>query len=110
MEFEAGESFVVGSQTEISFVSGDSQEVTLKIFGRNQTYRLDDLRMGIAQALAKFKLDLDHPNSKAMQAAFMRFHPAVRDMEVAKELMQEAVSAGVIQPGILGLFDDEYEL
>lgn len=108
-DFDPGESFVVGNQTEISFVGADTQSVTFKIFGRNQTYRLTDLRMGIAQALAKFKMDLTHPNSKAMQASFMRFHSAVPDQEVARGLMLEAITAGVVDANMEELFDDQYE-
>lgn len=107
-----GESFTVGSSTNVSFVEGNREAVTLRILGQNRTFRLPELKIGIASALADLKMEATHPSSVAAKAAFALFHAGSNDETVrrARSDMQTAIDAGQIPADTVAVFDDDYSL
>ncbi len=109
----AGESFLIGTSTQASFVEGDSTHLVVRIRGQNQSFTLTELPVGLAFAVADLKMP-DSPTSKACKAAFTLFHPGAASNDLAlqraRTLMSEAISSGSVPDDMLSIFTDEYEL
>ncbi|RMF44703.1 MAG: hypothetical protein D6753_01910, partial [Planctomycetota bacterium] len=108
----AGEVFTAGTSTPVSFVEGSSELLVVRVFGRNQRYRLTELPLGIAFGLAQLKMDVGEPVVAARQAAFALLHPKTSSvgMERARKLMQEAIAAGVVPEDMMQVFEEDYSL
>jgi hypothetical protein len=107
----AGESFKVQS-TDVSFVGGDAEKVTIRMRGQNQTFALTKILPGLAYAIADLQLDQVHPSTLAKKAAFTLLHPNNNALVLdrARKMMAEAEEAGVVPVGTSSVFDDDYSL
>lgn len=106
------EVFTVGTSTQASFVEGNSQSLSVRIRGQNQTFPLTELPIGLAFAVADLKLDSVHPSDMARRAAFAVLHPgAIRNelaQSKARQMMADAVAAGAVSQDMLLIFSDDF--
>ena len=107
---EAGASVTVGSSTQVGVVETRSDSIILKVAGANRTYKIDDLPLGLAVALA------DHGQEKTphwliVKGGYVLAHQdAVEDaVEKAKQWWQEAAQAGGELGDLELLLEDDYE-
>ena len=105
----AGETITVGSRP-LSIVEGDSQKLIARLSGRNTTFQLTELPVGIFEGLIDLTLDIKNEAALARRAAFIMFHPKNNDLALkkARERMQAAEDAGKVPDGITELFDAEF--
>jgi hypothetical protein len=107
---EAGESFKVGTSTQVSFVEAKDDRIVLRIAGMNKTYRFDDLPPGLALALVDFKLPPGDPETKVLKGAYLLVHRR-SDSEThakARELWQQAQASGRDMSLLLPLLTENY--
>lgn len=104
-----GESFNVGSRP-VSFVEGTPEKIIVRISGRNATYPLTELPVGLFEGLVDLTLDIENESALARRAAFVLFHPKNNDISLkkARERMQAAEDAGRVPKGTTAIFDAEY--
>jgi hypothetical protein len=107
---QAGESFQVGSSTQVSFVEALPDKVVFRIAGMNRTYALEDLPPGLAVVVADFKLPSDNPQSKVVKGAYLALHERGDSptTDKARSLWEEARTAGAKVDSLLPLLDDDY--
>ncbi len=107
----AGETIRVGS-TQLSFVEGDSNSITIKQTGRVQKYPFTELPNGIAYGIANLQMDLEHPRSAACRAAFAWAHPKTNSLTLkeARSAMGAAVAANAVPADTPKIFDDDFSL
>jgi hypothetical protein len=110
----AGEVITIGTSTPVSFVDWRDGELTMRIRGQNRKFRLTDVPIGLAYALADLSLDAAAPTTQARKAAFALVHPGAAGNDLAtqraREMMLTAVAAGVVDEGLEQVFDDDYAL
>jgi hypothetical protein len=112
---KSGESFRVGTSTEVAFVEATPGKVTLRVSGMNRTYPLAELPVGLAMALADLKLPASDPATKLAKGAYLALHkvpdPAAkaRDEEKAKALWKEAASEGAEIAELEAALNDNYD-
>ncbi len=110
----AGETFIVGKSTDASFVDASPERLTLRIEGKNQSWTMTELPIGIAFAIVDMAMDREHPRSLAAKAAFTLVHPASQGKELAlnraQQMMAEAIDAGVVTQDMAQVFSDDYKL
>ncbi len=107
----AGESFMVKS-TPVSIVEGSAEKIVIRNRGRNESYTLIEIPVGLAYALSDLKLDSVHPSSLARKAAFALVHPRSNELVLAKarEMMAEAIASKVVDADLMDAFDDDFAL
>ncbi len=107
----AGETFKVKS-TDVSYVEGSQSHIVIRMLGRNQSYDLVEIPVGLAMGLADLRLDSVHASTPAKKAAFIILHPNNNRLvlEQAREMLAEAVTAGVVPEEAAAIFDDDYQL
>jgi hypothetical protein len=114
MGLEPGESFQVGSSTQVAFVSGSAEEVTLRIAGSNRRFPLNDLPPRLALELSEFKLDAKSPQGRVVQGAYLLFHKQTdaelkqNERERARALWEEALDAGADIERLMPLLTEDY--
>ncbi len=107
----AGETIRVGS-TQLSFVEGDANSITIKQTGRVQKYPFTELPNGIAYGIANLQMDVEHPRSAACRAAFAWAHPKTNALTLkeARSAMGSAVAANAVPADTPKIFDDDFSL
>src|SRR5262245_20795356 len=107
---QAAETFKVASGTEVAFVEGFPDGVTLRVLGRNSTYGFGDLPAALALAIADRKLPARNPTSAVIKGAYLAVHKQNdnRVQEKAKELWEEAEASGVKTAHLMSFFSDNY--
>ncbi|MDX1925674.1 MAG: hypothetical protein SFV81_04110 [Pirellulaceae bacterium] len=108
----ATETFKIGGSSEAAFIDGNETAVSLRIRGKNQTFKLTELQIGVAHGLVDLKMDVAHPSSLARKAAFVLVHPKTNDLALkrAREQMAEAAGAGAVEADMTAIFDEDYSL
>jgi hypothetical protein len=111
---QAGESFQVGSSTQVAFVSGSANEVTLRIAGSNRRFALSDLPPQLALDLSDFKLASNNPTSRVVKGAYLLVHKQPdaelkqKELERAQTLWDEAVKEGADIEYLMPFLTDNY--
>jgi hypothetical protein len=107
---QAAETFKVASGTEVAFVEGFPDGVTLRVLGRNSTYGFGDLPAALALAIADRKLPARNPTSAVIKGAYLAVHKQNdnRVQEKAKEFWEEAEAGGAKTAHLMLFFTDNY--
>ena len=107
---QAAETFKVASGTEVAFVEGFPDKVTLRVLGLNSTYAFRDLPPALALAIADRKLSPRHPTSAVVKGAYLAVQKQddSRVREKAKSLWEEAESSGAKTAHLMPFFSDNY--
>jgi hypothetical protein len=107
---QAGETFKVGSSTQVSFVEALPGKVIFRISGMNRTYAFEDLPPGLAVVVADFKLPEANPQSKVVKGAYLALHERgdSQTTEKARSLWEEARTSGANVDHLLPLLEDDY--
>jgi hypothetical protein len=107
---QAAETFKVASGTEVAFVEGFPDMVTLRILGRNSTYPFHDLPPALALAIADRKLPAGNPRSAVVKGAYLAVHKQddSRVQSKAKEFWEEAEAGGLKSAHLMPFFTDNY--
>lgn len=108
-DMHAAESFQVGS-TQVSFVEGKADAVILRISGKNETYRFNDMPPGLAIALADHKLAANDPASRVVKGAYLLVNKRA-DLQTrakAETLWNEAQAMGASMGRLLPYLNDDY--
>jgi hypothetical protein len=110
-EMQAGESFTVGASTEVAFVEASENQVTLHVGGMNRTYALNDLPVGLAIAIAEFKLPEANAASRVVKGAYLLVHKRADDELRKKAALwwHEAQGHGVNLVQLLPFLSDDYD-
>ena len=105
------ETIQVGSRP-ISFIEGDAERLVIKLSGRNTTFKLTELPVGIFEGVVALKLDVANETDLARRAAFVLFHPKNNDLSLkkARERMKMAEDVGSVPRGMSEIFDEDYQL
>jgi hypothetical protein len=99
--------------TQVSFVEGSAEKIIIKRDGgRNETYALTEIPVGLAFALVDLELDMAHASTLARKAAFALFHPKTNGLalEQAQKMLEEAMAAGFVRKDMAEVFTDDYRL
>jgi hypothetical protein len=107
---QAAETFKVSSGTEVAFVEGFPDMVTLRVLGRNSTYPFRDLPPALALAIAERKLPARNATSAVVKGAYLAIHKQRdnRAEEKAKAFWEEAEMGGVKTAHLMPFFSDHY--
>ncbi len=107
---QAAETFKVPSGTEVAFVEGFADKVTLHAQGQNQTYSFRDLPPALALAIADRKLSPRHPTSAVVKGAYLAVHKQndSRVQEKAKAFWEDAQAGGAKTAHLMPFFSDNY--
>jgi curved DNA-binding protein CbpA len=107
---QAGETFKVGSSTQVSFIEGFPDKVVLRIAGMNRTYPFNDMPPGLAVALADFRLPSSAASSRVTKGAYLLVHKRADDKEEekAKALWEEAQASGADLSKLMPFLKDNY--
>jgi hypothetical protein len=108
-EMGAAESFTVGP-TPVSFVEGKKDAVILRVKGKNETYRFNDMPPGLAVAIADRKLQADVSEGLVVKGAYLLLNKRADGQTRAKaeELWREALASGGKIEGLMPFLQDEY--
>ena len=110
-ELEAGESFKVGTSTQVSMVEALPDKIIVRIAGQNRSYPYADLPAGLAVALADLKLDGTDPVSRVVKGAYLAVDKR-NDSEArqkAKTWWEEAQLGGVDITHLMPFLTDTYD-
>jgi hypothetical protein len=115
-KMQAAETFKVPSGTEVAFVEGFSDKVTLHVLGANTTYAFRDLPPVLALAIADRKLSQRHPTTPLVKGAYLALHkqqalPKQQDSRVqekARSFWEEAEAGGLRTAHLMPFFSDNY--
>jgi hypothetical protein len=107
---QAGETFKVGTSTQVSFVEGSAEKVVLRRSGVNTTYPLGELPAGLALAMADLRLASDDRVGRVVKGAYLAVHKPADDdkREKARLLWQEAQSMGIDLTRLMPFLSDDY--
>ena len=110
-EMQPGQMFQVGASTQVTFVAGSADRVTVRAAGSNKTYSFNDMPSGLAMAIADFKLPVDEPMSRVIKGAYLATHKrgTSETQDRAQTLWSEAQAAGVSIVHLMPFFGEEYE-
>ena len=107
----AAENLKIGTSTIASFVEGNAERIVVKVSGERREYRLEEMPVAMALALADLKLDPQHATSLARKGAFILVHPKNNTtLERGKQMLQEAATAGAISMELAKFYEDDYGL
>ncbi|MDX1944096.1 MAG: hypothetical protein SFU86_01715 [Pirellulaceae bacterium] len=108
----AGESFKVGTSTQVVVVETFSDRIIVRTAGQNRNYPFAELPPGLAVALADFKLDQADPVSRVVKGAYVatskRSDSAA--LEKAKTWWEEAQLGGADVSHLMPFLTDSYDL
>jgi hypothetical protein len=111
----AGESFKVGTSSEVAFVERQPDKLVLRVSGMNKSYSRNDLPAGLSLALADLKLDAANSMSRVVKGAYLLIHKApdkdtqTKDREKAKALWEEAQAGGAKIESLMPFLKDNYD-
>jgi hypothetical protein len=107
---QAGETFKVGTSTQVTFVEAKADKIILRIAGTNKTYPLNDLPPGLALAIAEFKLPSSDPTSHVIEGAYLLVHKRAdsETREKARSLWGQAQSTGINLNHLMPFLNDDY--
>jgi hypothetical protein len=107
---QAGETFKVGSSTQVSFVEGSADKVVLRISGMNRTFPLGELPAGLALAMADLRLASDDSVGRVVKGAYLSVHKQADDekRDKARSLWEEAQSMGADLMRLMPFLADDY--
>ena len=110
-ELEAGESFMVGSSTVVSFVEGGSDRIIIRSSGQNRTYLFHELPLGLAVAIADLKLDGSDPVSRVVKGAYVAVDKRsdAGHLDKAKTWWEEARLGGLDLGDLELVLTDRYD-
>jgi hypothetical protein len=108
---EAGSTFKVGSSTVVAVVETFPDKITIRTAGQNRTYSFQDLRPGLAVALADLYLDSGVPANRVIKGSYLA---VVKDGDEevrakAKALWEEAQLGGVDTSHLMPFLTDTYD-
>ncbi|HZN33055.1 MAG TPA: hypothetical protein VFB80_04520 [Pirellulaceae bacterium] len=108
--FEAGSVFMVGSSTQVAFVEGFPDRVTLRIAGMNKTYPFRDMPLGLALAIADQRLLESDPVNRVVKGSYVLVHKRAdsESHEKAKTWWTEAQTGGVDMSPLMPFLTDNY--
>ncbi len=108
-EMAAAESFKVGP-TDVSFVEGKKDAVVLRVKGKNETYRFNDMPPGLAVAIADRKLQADATAGLVVKGAYLLMNKRADGQTRAKgeAVWREALASGAKIESLMPFLDDEY--
>lgn len=111
-EMQSGQTITVGNSPMAAFVEADGDQVTFRLSGKNMSFKLSELPVGLAYGVADLKMDTAHPRSLARKAAFAAVHPTIKSIgiEAAKQFWSQAAAEQAVPPGMEKVFDENYEL
>jgi hypothetical protein len=104
LALQATDTLRVGN-TEVAIVEIDGDRITIRDAGRNQKYAFSELPLEIVVALANQWFDTSKPSNKLYLGAFYAVD-AQGDLQKARELWQEATSAGASADTVMPLLED----
>jgi len=107
---QAADTFKVASGTEVAFVEGFPDKVTLHVLGVNTTYSFREMPPALALAIADRKLSARNPASAVVKGAYLAVHKQddSRVREKAKTLWEEAEAGGIKTAHLMAFFTDNY--
>jgi hypothetical protein len=110
-EMEAASTFQVGSSTQVAVVETFPDKIILRIAGMNRTYPFRDLPIGLAVAIADFKLDQSDPVSLVVKGAYIAADRRAESdqLDKAKAWWQDAEKAGVDLGDLPKVLTDSYD-
>ncbi len=98
-DMSAGESFLVGTSAQVAFVSGDTNEIAIRLRGQQRSYTYDKLPPGLLYALLDMALDRTNVTALAAQGAFILLQPNRTDATIrkARELLVTGAGSGAFE-------------
>ncbi|MBW8886050.1 MAG: hypothetical protein JF612_15030 [Planctomycetia bacterium] len=107
---QAADTFKVASGTEVAFVEGFPDKVTLHVLGVNTTYSFREMPPALALAISDRKLSARNPASAVVKGAYLAVHKQddSRVREKAKTLWEEAEAGGIKTAHLMAFFTDNY--
>jgi hypothetical protein len=112
LEFEAGETFKVGTSTQVAVVEATPDKLIIRTAGQNKVYPYADLPPGLAVVIADFKLAADDPVSRVVKGSFYAVARGDREtlVQKAKTWWEEAQQGGADVAPLMPFLTDDYEL
>ena len=110
-KMEAGESFMVGSSTVVSFVEGGPDRIIIRSAGQTRTYLFHELPLGLAVAIADLKLDGSDPVSRVVKGAYVAVDKRSDSdaLDKAKTWWEEARLGGADLGDLQQVLTDRYD-
>ena len=110
-ELEAGESFKVGTSTQVVVVETFPDKIIVRTAGMNRTYPFADLPPGLAVALADFKLVQSDPISRVVKGAYLTVSKKSDSDAIlkAKTWWEEAQLGGADVSHLMPFLSDTYD-
>ena len=110
--FEAAESFTVGTSTRVAVVEVLPDKIILRHTGQNKVYPYAELPPGLAVAIADFKLDGNDPASRVIKGAFYAVSKGdqVALRQKAKTWWEEAQLGGLDLSHLMPFLTETYDL
>ncbi len=110
-KLSGADTFRIGTSTEAAFVEGDDKHIVVRVAGERRAYLLEDMPVGMGEALLDLKLDVAHANSLARKGAYILLHPKnTQAMGRGKSMLAEAAAAGAISAELARFYEDDYSL
>ena len=109
-EMQPGQVFQVGASTQVAFVAGSVDRVTVRAAGSNKTYSFNDMPSGSGDGDCRFQLPVDEPKSRVIKGAYLATHKrgTSETQDRAQTLWSEAQAAGVSIVHLMPFFGEEY--
>jgi hypothetical protein len=110
---ESAETITISGTTKVSFIEASDDQVAFRMpDGKNTSFKLMDIPIGLAYALVDLKMDIAHARSLARKAAFAAVHPRTNSsaIERAKQFWAQATADNVVPVGLEKFFDENYDL
>jgi hypothetical protein len=109
-KLESGAAFKVG-EAMVGVVETGPEKVILRVSGKNRTYTINELPLGLATALAAQTLAEDDPNTLTLKGAFVMASPLAtqEDLKKAQEFLEKASGSVDAAKDLLLLFEDKYD-
>ena len=105
------DTFKVGNSTMVIVVGTTPDSITIRTAAQNTTYQLDNLKIGLALALADQFLDPGNPVNRVIKGSYLAVDPK-QDSDTlakAKAFWEEAQLSGVDTTHLLPFLTDKYD-
>lgn len=110
-QLEAGDVIKVGASTEAAVVESSPEKLVIRAAGRNRTYTLDDMPLGLAVSIGERSLSADDPKTPVFKGAYVFIDKRSEEaqLEKARSWWEEAQGNGVDISELLPVLTDTYE-
>lgn len=110
-KLSAGEGIRIGQQAEVAFVASDEESITVRVNGKNVTYKYREIPAGIALGLADLSMSDVAPEALGARGIYCALIPKPPNniKKLADELLEKASKSSSVRGDLRKALVDKYK-